>query len=276
MDIKIIYFSQTGNTRSVAKKMAGVCSEAGHVVQTIPFKKVTIDDFSSADLVGLGAPCFGSQAPTPVREFLHDLPSLSGKKSFVFATSGGAPGRVLWDLANPLKKKGAHVLGGFLCRGICHYPLPCLVGRFPDRPNQTDLGNAAKFAASLLEHIASGGVGSMPDSRPDAFHHGLGLYNILGIFFKDPVLRLMMPAPKADDSCNACEWCVKECPTNSMRLNPQPEITDTCIRCYRCMNGCPNQALSVNWGMSNFMTWTMYNTTFERLFGDVQGEEEFY
>ncbi len=276
MNIKIIYFSQTGNTRTVAKEMASVCRKAGHTVQTIAFKNVTYDDFNSADLIGVGAPCFESQAPTPVREYLHNLPFLDGKKAFVFSTSSGAPGRVLWDLTKPLQLKGAVVLGGFLCRGVCSYPMPCIVGRFPDHPNQTDLKNARKFAASLLKHMASGSSTPMADSHPDALRHGLGLYNMMGVIFKDPLKRFIMPRPRADDTCNACEWCVKECPTNSMRLNPEPEITDTCIRCYRCMNGCPNQALSVNWGISNFMAWTLYNTTFERWFGDVKPGEKFY
>jgi len=276
VNINIICFSQTGNTYKVAKEMAGHFGEAGHRVQTIPFKEAAHDHFTSADLIGLGAPCFGSQAPSPVKEYLHDLPLLEGKKGFVFSTSGGAPGRVLWDLANPLQKKGMDVLGGYLCRGICYYPIPCLAGRFPDRPNQTDLNKARKFAASLLAHMASGSSAPLSDSRPDAFRHGMGFYNILGAVFKDPLMRFMMPRPRADDNCNACEWCVRECPTNSIGLNPEPEITDTCIRCYRCMTGCPQQALSVNWGISNFMTWTLYNTTFERLFGDVQPGEKFY
>lgn len=275
MRINIINFSQTGNTRKVATAMAGVCRSAGHTVTTIAFKQVTTHDVGSADLIGIGAPCFESQAPAPVREYLQDLPFMGGKKAFVFATSGGAPGRVLWDLANPLRSKGADVLGGFLSRGTCFYPLPCLVGRFPGRPNQADLGNARQFAASLLNHLSSGVSGPMAASRPDVFQHGLGFYNILGAILKGPLVRFVMPRPEAaDDRCSACEWCVRECPTNSIRLDAKPAITNTCIRCYRCLTGCPEQAFTVKWGMSNFLTWTLYNATFERWLGDVQPGEE--
>ncbi len=277
MKINIICFSQTGNTRKVAKEMADVCRKAGHSVKTITFKKVTHDDFSTADLIGVGAPCFESQAPTPVREYLHNLPSMVGKNAFVFSTSGGAPGRVLWDLARPLKAKGARIVGGFLCRGTCYYPIPCLVGRFPDRPDQTDLKQAGRFAASMLTHLASGASGPMSDSRSDAFlRHGSGLYSIMGAVLKEPLMRFLMPRPEAGDRCNSCAWCVNECPTKSIRLNPKPEIVATCIRCYRCLNGCPERAFSVKWGVSNFLTWTLYNTTFERWFGDVRSGERFY
>lgn len=276
MKINLICFSQTGNTRKVAKEMTAVFRNAGHSAQTSSFKKASLDDFTGADLLGIGAPCFESQAPTPVREFLRNLPPLNGKKAFVFATSGGAPGRVLWDLAHPLQSKGADVLAGFLCRGTCYYPIPCLVGRFPDRPDETDFEKARKFAADMLHHIESNASIPMEGSRSDPFRHGLGFYNIMGAVLKDPLVRFLMPVPKAEERCNQCGWCVKECPTGSIQLNPLPTIAGTCIRCYRCLTGCPEKALAVNWGISNFLTWTLYNTTFERWLGDVQPGEKCY
>jgi flavodoxin/ferredoxin len=277
MKIHVICFSQTGNTRKVAKAMASVFSDAGHEVRRIAFRKLAHDDLLDADLIGMGAPSFESQAPTPVREFLNDLPSLEGRKAFVFSTSGGAPGRVLYDLAKPFQDRGVDVVGGFLCRGTCFHPVPCLVGRFPKRPDERDLKAAEDFAAALLEHLNSGRSGPMPGTRPDAHLHGFGFYQIIGAVLKDPLLRLLMPKPVADlQTCNECRWCVSECPTNSMRLDPLPVITNTCIRCYRCLTGCPEGALSVKWGLTNILVWSLYNTTFERWFGDIKPGEKCY
>ncbi len=254
MDINLICFSQTGNTRKVAKAMAGVLKSDGHTVRTISYKKAKHADFDEPDLIGVGAPCFESQAPSVVRDYLWDLPNLDHKKAFVFSTSGGAPGKVLYDLAKPLIKKGAEVVGGFLCRGTCFYPIPCLVGRFPERPNESDLNKAKDFARSLLEHINSGADGPMPESRPDALGHGYGFYQLIGFIMNDPLLRFLLPKPKpVDDKCTECGWCVAECPTNSMSLAPAPVLAETCFRCYRCMTGCPEDALEVSWGISNFL-----------------------
>ncbi|MDJ0876729.1 MAG: flavodoxin domain-containing protein [Desulfobacterales bacterium] len=178
MQVKFITFSQTGNTRKVAKAMADALRGLGHEVHSVSFKKVGRNDFRGVDLVGLGAPCFESQAPTPMRQFLASLPSLVHTRAFVFATSGGAPGRVLQDLALPLKKKGAHVLGGFLCRGTCYHPVPCLEGRFPDRPNAGDLEKARRFARSVATLAAAGEMTSLPDeNRVDLLRPGWSLYN---------------------------------------------------------------------------------------------------
>lgn len=277
MNINMIYFSQTGNTRKVAKAMEDVFRSENHLVRTISYRKANPSDFAEPEVIGVGAPCFESQAPSVVRDYLWSLPKLDHKKAFVFATSGGGPGKVLYDLAKPLMKKGAKVVGGFLCRGTCYYPVPCLVGRFPDRPNEEDLLKAKKFAKNLLAHLSSGNEGPMPDSRSDALKHGLGFYQIAGAVLNDSLLRFLMPKPKVDEpKCTECKWCEAECPTKSMKLSPLPVVAETCFRCYRCVTGCPEEALSVRWGISNFIVWTLYNQTFERWFGDIQRGEIIY
>lgn len=277
MRISIIYFSQTGNTRKVGKSMAGVFKEAGHEVRTIGFGKIHHTDFTGTDMIGVGAPCFESQAPSNVRQYLWELPYLTGQKAFVFSTSGGGPGKVLYDLAKPLVKKGADVVGGFLCRGTCFYPVPCLKGRFPERPDYQDLDKAKFFARAVLSHIDAGNSGPLPETRAGVFRHGFGFYNIVGAILSDPLVRFLMPKPRVDDvKCTECGWCAAECPTSSMRLEPKPVVLKTCYRCYRCVTGCMEEALSVRWGISNFMVWTLYNQTFERWLGDIQKGERVY
>jgi len=277
MRIHIIYFSHTGNTRKVAKAMAESFNAAGHEAQTIGFKKIQPSDFTDTDLIGVGAPCFESQAPSNVRDYLWDLPDLTGKKAFVFSTSGGGPGKVLYDLAKPLMKKGADVIGGFLSRGTCFHPVPCLKGRFPDRPDAQDLQKAKNFARDLLRHLDSSVPGPIPETRPDALCHGFGFYQLIGAVLNDSLVRFLLPKPKVDaGKCTECGWCAAQCPTGSIRLSPKPEIAKTCFRCYRCLTGCPEEALSVRWGISNFMVWTLYSQTFERWLGDIQKGERVY
>jgi len=275
--IAIVCFSQTGNTRKVAEAMASVFSGADHEVRILSLNKDSYEKLTDAHLIGVGTPCFVSQAPGPVKKYLKKLPEMNGIKAFVFSTSGGAPGRVLYDLAVPLRQKGIDIIGGHLSRGTCFHPIPCLVGRFPGRPDGGDITESEQFASAILHHIESGIPGSMPESRQDAFRHGYGFYQMVGAILKDPLVRFLMPKPKVElRVCNECGWCVRECPTGSIRLAPKPVITGTCIRCYRCMNGCPENALWVKWGISNFLVWLFYNTTFERWFGDVRPGEKLY
>jgi len=277
MDIKVVYFSQTGNTRKVAEAMATTFSHLGHSVQTLPIKKASPKDITRCDLLGIGSPCFTGQAPTPIKNFLRSLPPLYNQPAFVFATSGGAPGKVLYDLTSLLRRKGAEVIGGTLVRGECFHPAPCFIHRYPGRPNSEDLKRARRFALNIAEHVSTGKNGLVARSRSDALHRGLGLYDFEGRFTPDPMVRLVLPKPKLNKArCNKCKWCIYECPMDNIILTPFPKLGAKCIRCYRCLTGCPKQAFNANLLFGNLVLLSLHNTFFERRFGDLYYDEEIY
>lgn len=277
MDVTLIYFSQTGNTRRVAETLAEAMRDAGNAVRLVSLRKATAQDAFAGDLLGVGTPCFSSQAPTPIKMFLQSLPALERKRAFVFATSGGAPGRVLYDLTRLLQNKGAEVVGGFLTRGEVYHAAPCLRGRMPNRPDAEDLAQARRFATALSKHVSAGCPGPLAESRPDAFRPGGGYYDLVAAISTDGFLRRMLPEPKANPArCNGCQWCVAACPMHNITLQPTPHLGDDCIRCYRCLTGCPQQAFEADWRFGNLAVWAFYNTTFERWFGDLKPGERIY
>jgi flavodoxin/NAD-dependent dihydropyrimidine dehydrogenase PreA subunit len=277
MKVTMIYFSQTGNTRTVAETMAEAFREKGHVTRTISLKKATPQDATTSDLLGIGTPCYSSQAPTPVKAFLSTLPHLDKRHAFAFATSGGSPGRVLYDVSHLLQSKGADVIGGFITRGEVHHPAPCLVGRFPNRPNAEDLDCARDFAEAITEHVSASKAGLVDESRPDTLKPMERFYNAVALLSTDTFLRRLLPEPKLDLArCDRCQWCVYACPMHNITQQPYPVLGSQCIRCYRCLTGCPQRALNVNWRLSNVGVWMFYNTTFERWFGDVKPGESFH
>lgn len=277
MNITLIYFSQTGATRRVAQAMAEAFCQAGHATRTISLKKATPQDAVTGDLLGVGSPCFSSQAPTPVKAFLQTLPSLENRRAFVFATSGGAPGRVLYDLARLLQGKGAEVVGGFLTRGELHHSAPCLIGRMPGRPNAEDLARARRFAIAVAEHVSAGGPDPVAESCPDVLRPRWGFYDLVALLSTDGFLRRVLPEPKLNKTrCNQCQWCVYECPMHNITLQPYPVLGNQCIRCYRCLTGCPQHAFAADWSIGNLAVLSFYNTTFERWFGDLEPDERIY
>lgn len=277
LDVKIICLSQTGNTLRVAQAMAAACREAGNSVRVIPLKKATAEDAINCNLLGVGTPCFASRAPTPVKKFLRALPSLDGKRAFVFATSGGSPGRVLYDMGSLLRARGANLLGGFLARGSCSYPLPCMIGRFPGRPDAEDLDRARHFAKSVLEHVTAGRSGPLSESRRDALEPGRGFYDFVAFVNTDPFVRWTLPKPKIDtERCNECMLCLDECPMDNITMQPYPVLGDNCIRCYRCLTVCPQKVFEADWRLANLLVLSVYNVTFEHWFGDLAPGEPAY
>jgi len=277
MNVSIIYFSQTGNTRKVAEAMADAFCERGHVARTVSLKKATSHDAITCDLLGVGTPCFSSQAPTPIKSFLKALPHMDKKQAFVFATSGGAPGRVLYDLTYLLRRKGVNVLGGFLARGELYHPAPCLIGRFPNRPHIGDLNRAKLFTTAIAEYVSNGRPVDIAESRPDTFKPKGWFYDLVALLSKDAFLRLVLPEPKLDLArCNQCQWCIYECPMHNITPQPYPALGNQCIRCYRCLTGCSQKAFNADWRLSNLAVLSFYNITFERWFGDLRPGENIY
>jgi len=276
MNIAIVYFSQSGQTRKVADAIADSLRKK-NTVRLLAIQDVDPEDIKKCDLLGVGSPCFESQAPSAVKTWLRSWPAIQDKPAFVFATAGGAPGRVLYELTRELRKKGANVIGGFMSRGMVHHPAPCLIGRLPNRPNAKDLAEARAFALAVEKHLKSGNAGTMPESRPDALKPTWGFYQLVGLIAKPFLLRIIIPKPQlAQSRCNQCQLCAKECPVQSIKLAPYPVLDGRCIRCYHCQNVCPKEALNESWWYGNLVILSLYNTIFARLFGDLKRGESIY
>jgi len=55
----------------------------------------------------------------------------------------------------------------------------------------------------------------------------------------------------ANNKCNNCGICIKECPTSSIRLvMDRPYWKLTCESCMRCLNNCPQRAIEAAHGMA--------------------------
>jgi flavodoxin/ferredoxin len=265
MKIAIVYFSQTGNTRKVAEAIAEEFEQAGHDTACFSIKDAASENLKKFDLIGLGTPTFESHAPTPVKDYIQSLPMLSGRRSFVFATCGGASGNVLFDIAKRLKGKGSEVIGELLVIGEVHHPAPCIVGKSPGRPNLEDLNNAKRFASAMIQ-----GMGSPHERGFNGLKSKKGFYNLIGwIASSDRLVRFLEPKPKLQQSnCNQCQLCVRECPMDNISMIPYPVLGSKCIRCYRCLNVCENKALSANWRIGNAVVFTLWNEKFMQWFGE--------
>ena len=87
MKVILYVFSGTGNTLKVAslyKKFLDAEVTVYRVAESSP-PPPSPEDY---DLIGIGYPIHAFNAPEPILKFVKTLPAVSGKRTFVFKSSG--------------------------------------------------------------------------------------------------------------------------------------------------------------------------------------------
>lgn len=250
----IVYFSQTGNTETVAYTIAGRMESSG--VSTIPVQLSDIEDFSEAldgvDMLGIGFPTFFGYCPPVVLDFISGLKGVKGVSAFVFTTYGGCTaGDSLFDAAKALTGKGYKVVGGLKVEAKDNYPQSMELQLNEGRPNEADLRGAEEFAALIVEAQKEGKSLdiSLLSSRTKYFveHRGKPRRAVLDAMRKPIEGEIIFKK----ELCLFCESCKRSCPTKSITPGEKfPEFSWNCIdglKCYQCVRVCPGKALVVRY-----------------------------
>lgn len=136
MDIKVVYHSQTGNTKKIADAIA---EEAG-----IRAEKVSDCKSVAADVLFIGDGIYAAKPNKATVEFIRKLDAGKVKKVAVFGTFGGQK-KAIELMQELLKKQGINVVEeSFGCRGKAWF--------FLNRahPNVQDLLEAKEFTKRVI------------------------------------------------------------------------------------------------------------------------------
>ncbi|MDO4649762.1 MAG: flavodoxin domain-containing protein [Eubacteriales bacterium] len=135
MNVKVAYFSKSGNTKKLADciaKTAGVKAES-----------IGNGAAMEADLLFLGASVYWAGIDGKMKNYIDQLDSRKVKKVVVFSTSALAE-RAYPDIKKRLEKRGIAVAAeNFYCRGS-------FAAMHKGRPNSEDLKEAAAFTKKIL------------------------------------------------------------------------------------------------------------------------------
>lgn len=117
-------------------------------------QETNAEELGKYDLFGFGAGIDSGKHYKEMLDFAAALPSVQGKKCFVFSTCGvTSDEKTAKDhaaLRNILQPKGYRVVGEFSCLGFnTNLFLKYFGGMNKGRPNEEDIQNAQRFAASL-------------------------------------------------------------------------------------------------------------------------------
>lgn len=147
----VVFSYHHHNTQKIADAFAQVLdAQIVNPLETSPSEP------QKYDLVGFGSGIDSDRHYKPLLDFVDKLPTVAGKKAFIFSTSGIPFAEKSYMpkchalLKEKLISKGYLIVDEFICRGFnTNVFLKYIGGLNRGHPNETDLENARIFARKL-------------------------------------------------------------------------------------------------------------------------------
>jgi ferredoxin len=237
----IFYFSGTGNSLWVAKKLAEFQDE--QILSIAELMKEKRGSFSFTlkqdEMLGFVFPIYAWAPPKIVSEFIDNLviTNINDYYTFVVCTCGDHAGQALNILSSNLQKQKIKLNSGFSVfmpnNYIIHYDLDSkeLENKKLEQAKQR-VDYISNFLSKKTEDIFDCYSGSFPWFRTQIFNP----------FFN----RFYLGTKKfhIKNNCISCGLCERICPTKNIQLkNNFPIWEKNCTKCMACIHRCPVRAI---------------------------------
>jgi len=250
MRVLIIYFSQTGGTLKIAKKIhEGIINSGNECELASIIKEVNEKNLNQYDLIGLGSPTFLFREPLNVKRFIDNMQEVAGKHCFIFATHGSCIGNQFYFMSEGLKKKGYIVIDSFDSysdSSIQFYPSPMHTTGHPDKIELEQAKQFGEKICGISQRVKNGELDLLPKFELITSTWWARDSKIL----TPELLRKISPAFKINtDKCTKCYICQDNCPADAVNIDAEPpEIQkEGCIFCWYCEKACPEGAIEADW-----------------------------
>lgn len=230
----ILYFTGTGNSRYVARRLAEKLEdEAVSIGQRM--KTGENGSFVSQKPFVIVTPVYMSRMPQEVEAFLRRC-EFRGNNAAYFVLTAGA------SIGNAEK----------CCRRLCEQlrltyqgtgaiAMPANYVALYDVTPKKQAESAAAERLPRIDELARAIAAGKPLS-PDTTLTNLKISTAIAPLFH----RLMVKdrAFTASDTCTGCGSCVSLCPQNNIRLSEgRPVWNGACMHCMACISACPTRAI---------------------------------
>jgi flavodoxin/ferredoxin len=251
----VIYYSQSGNTRKIAKAICKGMKQATGRCELSSIKDLDPGQVDQYELIGLGSPVWMGGFTPNMRLFVEAIPQQAGRHIFSFNTHGVMPELYFPSVVRKLRAKGFTVIGTRDWYGSVHFQVAPKPYATDGHPDETDLEEAEEYGAEMVERsrrIRDGETDLIPP--PPDFEFTPQLLVLLEFYQSghNPHGRLHYDP----DKCNypKCRLCVDNCLMGYIDLSARPRrygsLGDSCdmwMGCTFCEMICPTGAIYCDW-----------------------------
>lgn len=236
MNTTIYYFSGTGNSLSVAKKIQEKLGDAELI--RITSKIRDNNPIMEADVHGFVFPVYGWGPPVIVEQFLKNMSVRNTGYVFAVATHAGGPGNTLQLFEKLIGKKGVAVNSAFDIRMPNNY----VVGSNPSSKEEAQkiFDRTELKLTDVLKTITERKNTPIPGDKFSGVLKTMIIHPLFTKSFNKQARKFSV-----SDNCTGCKTCEKLCPVGNIMFNggKKPEWRQHCEFCLACINWCPEKAI---------------------------------
>jgi ferredoxin len=225
--MKILYFTGTGNSLAVAKRIGG---ELLSIPQEICKKEVTYAD----DAIGLIFPEYYGSLPKMVGYFIERA-KFETDYLFAVATCGSGAGMVLSDLQ---KIAEAHNIQFDYLNTLVMvdnflpvFDIESEIKKLPEKRTEENLSQIVDDIKKRKEYI------------PSISLKAKAMAPLMKKMLQNKVEEYSAQGFVVSDGCTLCGICAKVCPTANISVSEKITFSDKCESCYACVHACPQTAI---------------------------------
>lgn len=241
MKCLLIYFTGTFNTRYTSNILKEKFEKAGDEVDLYEIDPLKLErlNLSHYDIIGLGYPIYGYNAPWPFLKFIRYQKFPKGIRTFIYKNSGetekvnDASSLFVW---RKLKRSKAIIENEY------HFMMPYNIHfRFEEELVKEILDMDEKLYEILLYEVKN----HIPNIKRYKLWHKIVTRVVSIQFIGGDVNSFFYKVKK--DKCIDCNLCIKQCPTQNIYRNDKGQIKfhHNCLMCMRCSFFCPTAAIDI-------------------------------